>query len=608
MVRLLLFLFAVTAAAFALTWFGAEPATVTLAWPGNEREVGIYVAIAGVVYLFAVLSLIWSGVRYLLTRPRAFSRFMEHRSEEQGLDALSGGLIAVGAGDRDRALEYAEQAQKRLPKQPLTRLLSAQAAQLDGDRAAARRIFEDMVSTPRTELFGLRGLYLEARREGELEAARQYAERATRRNPELAWSVNALFDLHCRASNWQGALDTLAIARRYKHVDRDTAGRRSAVLLTALAMDAESNDIDKARDLALEAVKLAPGLVPAATLGSRLLVNQGNLSRAAKIIEKAWSLSPHPDLANAYAHLRPGDSPRDRLTRVRRLAQSVPDGAEGPIAIAFAAIDAHEWQQARDALDPFLKNGPAARVCALMARIESSDTNDQGKVREWLARAVRAPRDPAWTADGTVSDQWAPVSPVTGELDAFEWRVPVESIGPPVPDMLDEVAIAVESTGANIVAVDAIDAEADDADAVASGEAKTEEAAKSEATVPQPDPGAPGAQPQDEKAIAMTEAKPLVTVPLQEPADNVPEADEPAPAPAGHDDAKPSSGADGKADQSADAGKTMKAPPVPDAPQGGEGDESTVFVPRRAPDDPGPDARDAEEEAEAERKYTAPPA
>ena len=40
---------------------------------------------------------------------------------------------------------------------------------------------------------------------------------------------------------------------------------------------------------------------------------------------------------------------------------------------------------------------------------------------------MRAPRDPAWTADGIVSDEWEPVSPVTGQLDAFEWKVPVAS-------------------------------------------------------------------------------------------------------------------------------------------------------------------------------------
>lgn len=42
---------------------------------------------------------------------------------------------------------------------------------------------------------------------------------------------------------------------------------------------------------------------------------------------------------------------------------------------------------------------------------------------------MRAPRDPAWVADGFVSEHWAPASPVTGRVDAFEWRVPVERLG-----------------------------------------------------------------------------------------------------------------------------------------------------------------------------------
>ena len=46
-----------------------------------------------------------------------------------------------------------------------------------------------------------------------------------------------------------------------------------------------------------------------------------------------------------------------------------------------------------------------------------------------MARALRAPRDPAWTADGYVSDRWMPVSPVSGRLDAFQWKVPLAELG-----------------------------------------------------------------------------------------------------------------------------------------------------------------------------------
>jgi HemY protein len=43
---------------------------------------------------------------------------------------------------------------------------------------------------------------------------------------------------------------------------------------------------------------------------------------------------------------------------------------------------------------------------------------------------VHAARDPAWTADGFVSDRWMPISPVSGRLDAFEWKTPLAEIGP----------------------------------------------------------------------------------------------------------------------------------------------------------------------------------
>jgi HemY protein len=64
-----------------------------------------------------------------------------------------------------------------------------------------------------------------------------------------------------------------------------------------------------------------------------------------------------------------------------------------------------------------------------MAEIEDHESDDEGRAREWMARALRAPRDPAWAADGYVSDRWMPVSPVSGRLDAFQWKVPLAELG-----------------------------------------------------------------------------------------------------------------------------------------------------------------------------------
>jgi HemY protein len=180
--------------------------------------------------------------------------------------------------------------------------------------------------------------------------------------------------------------------------------------------------------MAQDAHKLAPNLVPAATMAGRMLAARGNTGRATGILSKTWKRSPHPDLAFAYAYARLGDSPRDRLERIKQLSTMAPGSVEGPIAVATAAIDAKQWDLARAALAPLLDDRISQRICTLMARIEGGEHGDTGRVREWLARAVHADPDPAWTADGVVSETWAPKSPVTGALDAFQWRVPLENL------------------------------------------------------------------------------------------------------------------------------------------------------------------------------------
>ncbi len=427
MVRLILFLAVVAAAATGLAWLADRPGNLVINWEGYEIETSVFRAVVMLAAIMGAALFVWSLLRQLWTSPAVVGQFMARRRQQRGLEALSSGMIAIGAGDRGSATRYAIQARKALPNEPLTHLLRAQAAQLSGDGATSRRIFEAMLAAPDTEQLGLRGLFLEAQREGETEAARQFAERAIRLNPKLVWAVEQLFELQCKDKDWAGALDTITVARKHGHVEKASADRRRAVLLTAQALDKEDSDPEKALNLAIEAHGLAPDLVPAAALAGRMLASRGNTPRATKIIQKTWARSPHPDLATAYAYARLGDSPRDRFDRVRQLALLNPMSVESAVAAATAAIEAKAFDEARAALEPFLDGRLTQRICLLMARIEGEQHGNKGRVREWLARAVNAPRDPAWTADGVVSDQWAAVSPVTGALDAFQWRVPIEN-------------------------------------------------------------------------------------------------------------------------------------------------------------------------------------
>src|SRR6476646_2098415 len=456
MIRVLVFVIGVIAAALSLAWLADRPGAITIEWLGYETKTSAFVGALALAALVTVLILAWALLRYLFSRPAAIAAYRQERRRRQGFDALPRGLLAIGVGDRAQAQRYAGVARRNLPNEPLTALLKAQAAQLKGDRASARRAFEAMLDRPETELLGLRGLFVEAKRGNDNNAARALAEQAVRTDPHAGWSVNALFDMQAREGDWEGALATLAVARKHGNVEPDVALRRRAVLLTAAARDLEASQPDKA--LASEALRLAPSLIPAAEIAGRLLASKGESRQASRLIARTWKLAPHPDLATVYAFAKPGESPRDRLKRVEHLASLTSGDIEGHIAVAVAAIEARDWQRAEDAISPYLHDRPPARICALMARIEAGEGN-KGREREWLARAVRGPRDRAWIADGYISDRWLPVSPVTGAVDAFEWKAPVDAIGrgdatllieesyePPEPPPALKVAAPVKET------------------------------------------------------------------------------------------------------------------------------------------------------------------
>jgi len=425
MIRVVFFLIVLAAAALGASWIADRPGDIAVTWLGYHIETSIAVAAVALIVLVLMLMLVIWLLRALLRSPGQMSMFMQRRRMLKGYHAVSRGLIAIGAGDLKLARRNADDATRLTPGEPLTLLLSAQSAQMAGDRPAAERAFRAMTQHEETKLLGLRGLYVEAQRRGDTDGARRAAALAAKAAPTLSWAGQAVLDDRCGANDWAGALE--ALDRMKGGMAKEEYRRKRAVLLTARAQALPDSDRDTARNLALEAVKLAPGLVPAAAMAGRRLVEAGELRRARRILEAAWRANPHPDIADAYADLRLGDSARDRLNRMQKLVALVPGQLEGALAVARAALDAGEFATARSALEPYVP-APTRRLATLMAEIEEAEHGDTGRVREWMARAMRASGDPVWTADGVVSDHWLAVSP-NGRLDGFEWRVPLAEIG-----------------------------------------------------------------------------------------------------------------------------------------------------------------------------------
>jgi HemY protein len=427
MIRIILFLLLIALGAAGAAWIAEQTGDVTLSWGGYRAQttLPVFVLALGIVIVAAMMA--WAILRGLWHTPDRIRRNRRERRQARGRHAITQGLLAIGHGDSSAARMHAAAARKHASHDPLALLLHAQSAQLDGDREGAQRAFRAMAEREDTRLLGLRGLFIEAQRADDPVAAVMIAEEALKLSPSSSWASHAVLGFCCAKGDWAGALKILDNNQSAGLIDKPTYRRQRGVLLTARALELEKVDRDLARESVMEAVKLAPTLVPAAVLASKFEAEAHQVRRSMRLVETAWLAQPHPDLADAYAHVKLGDAARQRLVRVETLAAKTPGHIEGALAIARAAIDASEFAKARAALEPFIA-APTQRVALLMAELERTEHGDSGRARAWTLRAVRAAHDPAWTADGYVSDRWRPVSPVSGRLDAFQWQTPVAAL------------------------------------------------------------------------------------------------------------------------------------------------------------------------------------
>ena len=433
MLRVLVFIAVASALAFGAVWLAERPGEVSIIWGGMTIETTVAMAAIGVALLVFAGMMLWALLRFMLGLPTAFSFASRARKRTRGYEAVSRGMVAIGAGDPSAARRHASDARKLIPDEPLALLLSAQSAQLSGDKPAAEAAFKDMLEEPTTRVLGLRGLFVEARRRGDQISARAFADEAVRLSPSLAWANDALLEFHSTAGDWAQARTAVERRAALRLSDKTESRRHRAVLLAAEALAKQDANPTDALSAALEALKLAPGLTPAAALAGRMLSARGDLRKAARVLEAAWREQPHPDLAAAYVNLRNGDSQKDKLDKAQALMKLKPTDPESVFAVADAAIVARDYPLARKALSPLLAAVPTVRACLLMARIEDGEHGSAGRAREWLTRSVRAPRDNAWVADGIVSETWLPVSPVSGRLDAFAWTLPPPVLGSAAP-------------------------------------------------------------------------------------------------------------------------------------------------------------------------------
>jgi HemY protein len=473
-IRFIMGLVVFAAVVAAAVFFANHPGQVAIIWQGWQAETSVGVLVAAVIVAaLAVWLLLWA-VRLVLGSPRALLGRRREQRRRAGYRALTQGMVAVAAGDPQEARRYASRADALLADPPLTLLLSAQTAQLEGDETAAKKFFTAMLERPETEFLGLRGLLNQAVRAGDQGTALRLTERAMTLRPNTPWVVESRFDLEAREGKWDAAEETLAQAAKRRIIPRERARHHRGVILYELSRAAAANgDSRRGLDLAAQAQGLLPDLAAPAVHYARLLLDQQRTAPATKVVERAWRTAPHGELAQVYGTVYSGEAPLGRYKRFERLAGQNPEARESHIALATAALDAQLWGEARRHLEQALaapapplmvkgensapaprggagRNaapaGPTPRLCLLMARLEEAEHGPGEAMRGWLDRAVNAMPDARYICTGCGGEalEWGSRCPHCGRFDTLLWRTPAwVAGGTALPALTQDTALPV---------------------------------------------------------------------------------------------------------------------------------------------------------------------
>jgi len=495
MLKIVLFLAAVAGLALGAEALMDQQAGLRIAFADTEFTLGpVQMALAALILLgglwllLKLAGLTVATLRFINGDETAISRYFERSRRKRGLDALSEGFFALAAGEGEQALTRARKAEKLLDNQPLTDLLMAQAAQTKGNTQLAEDYYKRLLENDRARFVGVRGLMRQQIDAGNTTKARKLAQTALSLRPGHGETQDTLLMLQNKAGDWSGARHTLLEASRSGRLPRAVYRRRDAVLtLQQARAEAGEGREELSYDLAVEANKASPELIPAAVMAAEALIARGKGRQAAAVLRRAWKTQPHPDLARAFAAIAPNEAPTARVKRFEALLKEN-DGAESAQTRAELLIAAEDFPAARRAIGDLHETRPTQRVMTIMAAIERGEGSPDAVVRGWLARALTAPRGAQWVCEkcNEVHSSWAAICDNCGSFDTLSWNAPNErtAAGTTGSEMLPLIVGALPAAEDHVDTDDEIDEDSDIVEVAPAPDAEAEPVSKAAAPEP----------------------------------------------------------------------------------------------------------------------------
>lgn len=430
MIKLLLYIAGIAAISglfmMALEYDGQIVAQV------SDYQIQLNVSIFLTILVALIITIVTTVqlVLWVKNIPNKLARKRQEQKHKQGITALTEGFAAIAAGDSKKAITYAKKIEENLGATAISNLISAQAAQLSGDDKKTKQFYSAMLEDKKTELIALKGLLVQARKEGNIDFAIYLAKKACNVKPHVSWAPKMLVDLYKQSKDWDNMLSAIESALSKRSIESDIAARMAGVIFYIKAdKEYSNNNLEAAQKFILSANKNIPIFPPIILKQAKIARKlQSGVNKTLKNIPSSWSKTPHPDLQEAFLLLNQ-DIKADKLVKLaEKLVKNNPSHLQSRILVAKCAMAAEDYNKARNNLKIAINEYDVAELYNLIAEAEKSDTNNQADVKDniakWHEKSLTAMDDPSWLCEtcGYTSPDWADSCYHCKSFDSFKWQ------------------------------------------------------------------------------------------------------------------------------------------------------------------------------------------
>lgn len=431
MIKTIWFFVKIAVLVIASVWLISQPGIMNFNFLGYDVTILTGVFLICVVLLMMIVSYILRMVHAIFSVPKVVAEYRQESRQKAGYKSLTRGLVAVAAGDTDKATQYSKDTVKLLgQKQGLPLLLQAQAARMRGEEMLAKNLFEELVKDRDMAFLGIRGLLKSALDKKDYVQALAQARAALKLHPNQAWLNKIVYTLELKNHHWEEALNLSRKAQKSKAISpQKIISDQIAIHLMRYDYDVtQGNEGSAMRELKL-AFKLDNFFVPTVLRYAHYYRTNSKNKKAIQLLENTWKVNAHPELAALWNELAPSkgkDLNTKKLAWAQKLVEMNPNSAASHIAAANVAIELGYWGEAKAYLMAAEKLYPSTQVYYLRAIVEQNISHNDDKVEEVLEKANQALPSKVWTCSetGMVYDEWVAIAPPHDSFNTIIWDVP----------------------------------------------------------------------------------------------------------------------------------------------------------------------------------------